>query len=499
MSAQPLATRTRSPRIWTASPGRRGCRWPGTPGPRRAAALTASVRARSSVPPRRGRTRTRTANGKAVGRHDRQHRGRVARAQALRVGCPRRSGRPAARRGSARAPRSGPSGPLPCGRRRGPARRRARSRARRRRARAGRGSRRRRASLRRCGGALHEHHRGSSRPLPTASQNSSATWGLRRASSARCGADVDAGRAGPIAGRDRPGDRLAALVDRGQLGGAEALEHRLDLRKAASRSQWPKCTTPRGSAIDPQRGYSVYPGSPGSTIRAVSPSMRTWGWIGRTSRPRACARAHRRWRNAASCSRCLMVGNTSSSSSRAPAASASAGVIPARVDHLAAVDASLGAGRHRGEEEPGVEADLDLGRGDPARERDERRGVAELDAGLLAHLAHRGAAQRRVAVAVVGVNGAAREHPGAAHEPRGRIALDEQDLAANRASPRSRITVAASRGGVGSPGLSSSPGAGRGFSIERTLARRAGCHTGWRAQRPPAPTVATFCPREVDV
>ena len=49
-----------------------------------------------------------------------------------------------------------------------------------------------------------------------------------------------------------------------------------------------------------------------------------------------------------------------------------------------------------------------------------------------------------------GVDRAAREHPGAAHEALRRVALDEQHLEPLR-PPRSTITVAACRGVSGSP------------------------------------------------
>ena len=57
-----------------------------------------------------------------------------------------------------------------------------------------------------------------------------------------------------------------------------------------------------------------YPGSPGRRMRAVSPSITTRGSTGRTSRPRAKSRIAAAEGKPASCSRCLMVGKTSSSS-----------------------------------------------------------------------------------------------------------------------------------------------------------------------------------------
>ena len=58
-------------------------------------------------------------------------------------------------------------------------------------------------------------------------------------------------------------------------------------------------------------------------------------------------------------------------------------------------------------------------------------GPGELQAGLLGHLAHGGAAVGEISLGVGRlrrVDGTAGEDPDAAHEPLGRIALDEQDL-----------------------------------------------------------------------
>ncbi len=62
------------------------------------------------------------------------------------------------------------------------------------------------------------------------------------------------------------------------------------------------------------------------------------------------------------------------------------------------------------------------------RERDERGGIGQRDPDLLLDLADGGRAVGRVAGALVRVDGAAREHPGAAHEARLRGALGHQDL-----------------------------------------------------------------------
>jgi rubredoxin len=76
----------------------------------------------------------------------------------------------------------------------------------------------------------------------------------------------------------------------------------------------------------------------------------------------------------------------------------------------------------------GVEADLHLGRRDPAAERHERGRVGQDDARLLLELAHRRGAQGGVALALGAIHRAAGEHPHAAHEARVGVALDEQQL-----------------------------------------------------------------------
>ena len=55
-------------------------------------------------------------------------------------------------------------------------------------------------------------------------------------------------------------------------------------------------------------------------------------------------------------------------------------------------------------------------------------GSAQRQPGLLGHLADRRRPQRRVPLALVAVDGAPGKHPGAAHEARLRVALDEQQL-----------------------------------------------------------------------
>ena len=118
------------------------------------------------------------------------------------------------------------------------------------------------------------------------------------------------------------------------------------------------------------------------------------------------------------------MGKTSDSSSRSPAASASAGRIQRASTHSLpsqAASAPSGARRH---EEPGVEADLDHLGGDPARERHER----------LARRARGRPPPGPRARAVCAwppslvVHRAAGEDPGAAHEALLGVALHEQHL-----------------------------------------------------------------------
>ena len=112
-------------------------------------------------------------------------------------------------------------------------------------------------------------------------------------------------------------------------------------------------------------------------------------------------------------------------------------------------------------------------------------GIGQDDAGLLGDLTDRRRPQGLLPLALVAVDGAAGEHPGPAHEPGGRVALDEQQLEGVWAPPRSRITVAASRGAVSAPVFSSSPGPG--WSIS-TL-----CDP--TARRPPPARPTTLPPR----
>ena len=163
-------------------------------------------------------------------------------------------------------------------------------------------------------------------------------------------------------------------------------------------------------------------------MRAVSPCITTRGCTGRTSRPCAYSISACADSNGEICSRCLIVGNTSSSSPAARRLERLARLVPAGVDDLAAVDLRGRAVGQRRQVEPGVEPDLDRGGRDPAAERDQRVWVVELDAGLLAELSDRRGAEGWLALALVAVDGPAGEHPRAAHELGGGVALDEQHL-----------------------------------------------------------------------
>ena len=74
-------------------------------------------------------------------------------------------------------------------------------------------------------------------------------------------------------------------------------------------------------------------------------------------------------------------------------------------------------GGRAGDEEPGVEADQQFARRDPASERDQLGVAIEGDTGLLVQLASRRCPHRRLAVAFTGLGRAPREDPHAAHEP----------------------------------------------------------------------------------
>ena len=70
----------------------------------------------------------------------------------------------------------------------------------------------------------------------------------------------------------------------------------------------------------------------------------------------------------------------------------------------------------------------------------------------------------RVAVALLGVHGAAREHPDAAHEARLGRALDEQQLERLAAAAQQDHASRPAAARAGGPVFSSSPGPGRSLS-----------------------------------
>ena len=116
-------------------------------------------------------------------------------------------------------------------------------------------------------------------------------------------------------------------------------------------------------------------------------------------------------RNAASCSRCLIVGNTSRIRPSRWASSAVVGREPTQLDALLTVHPGLLSGGQRGEEEVGVKTRAHLRRGDPARELHERGWIIEHDRGLLAQLADRRRTMSAVALALVRVHRASRGTP----------------------------------------------------------------------------------------
>ena len=110
-----------------------------------------------------------------------------------------------------------------------------------------------------------------------------------------------------------------------------------------------------------------------------------------------------------------------------------------------------------------VEADLDLGRRDPAREL-ARAPPGRRPRSPASSASSRTAAARwaLVALALVRVDGAAREDPRAAHEARRRVALHEQHLERRRRRRAARSpSPPAAAGSRASPVFSSSPGPGR--------------------------------------
>ncbi len=199
-------------------------------------------------------------------------------------------------------------------------------------------------------------------------------------------------------------------------------------------------------------GAAQYPGSPGSSTRATSPSSKTFGSTGCTSRPRACSSSSCDRAEAVELFEVLDRGEDEHELAFAVCLQRCLGREPAEVDHLLAVDLRLLAGGQRGEEEVRVEADLHLRRRDPARELDERVGVFELDRCLLAQLADRGGAMGAIAVALVGIDGASGKHPHAAHEARLGRAPHEQHL--------EQVVALRAAGSRSPPGAARRPGPG---------------------------------------
>ena len=75
-------------------------------------------------------------------------------------------------------------------------------------------------------------------------------------------------------------------------------------------------------------------------------------------------------------------------------------LVSTSIDDLSAVDVRSGVRRRGGQVEPGVEADLDLGRRDPARERDEPARILGENPGLLRELPQGRRLERRLSLAL---------------------------------------------------------------------------------------------------
>ena len=198
------------------------------------------------------------------------------------------------------------------------------------------------------------------------------------------------------------------------------------------------------------------PARPGSTTRATSPSTTTCGSIGTTSRPLAHSRiAVGRLERRELLQR--LDGREHEQDLLAPVGLDRAlGREPAEVDGLAAVGPRLRAVGGGGEVEVRVEADLDLARGDPARELDERVRVVDRP---------RSPPPRpRARPRPGGPRPASTAPPGKTQAPPMKrcagLRLTSRTSSVS-APPRSTITVAAWRGVVAAPVLSSSPGPGR--------------------------------------
>ena len=110
------------------------------------------------------------------------------------------------------------------------------------------------------------------------------------------------------------------------------------------------------------------------------------------------------------------------------ASSAAAGLNQAGLGGLDPVGLRRRVGGCQGEEEPGVEAGRDHRWGDPAREQHQLLVRGQLDRRLLGQLAHRAGPVARLALTVLGVDGAAGEDPDVGHELGLGAALQQQHL-----------------------------------------------------------------------
>ena len=157
-------------------------------------------------------------------------------------------------------------------------------------------------------------------------------------------------------------------------------------------------------------------------------------------RPRARARAsssssHRG--ELPSCSRCLIVGKTSTISSARWASSAAGGVNQPRSTHSSPSTCGSWPCGSAARKKWVSKRILHLRRRDPARELDELVRVVERDRGLLAQLAHRGARGARSSPVALG--SASTAPPGNTHTPPMKRALRRSPA---RAAPRALVAAA---------------------------------------------------------
>ena len=180
-------------------------------------------------------------------------------------------------------------------------------------------------------------------------------------------------------------------------------------------------------------------GLPAADARA-RPCRAARGSTGTTSRPRGPGEQRVGRANAESCSRCLIVGKTSSSSPRAWASRAAAAANQPRSTISSPSGAAPGRRAPAARKKCVSKRIGTCARRDPARERDERRRVGQHEPGLLADLAHGGAR----CAASPSPSPASTAPPGNTHAPpmkrARRVAPHEQDLerVARRRAARSR-------------------------------------------------------------